>query len=70
MCSNTVKTEGFVPCTEAHPTTGDVCKLDTAHVQHSDARVKQHQANNGMKWPLLSEIDPHEGYNDYVTYRL
>jgi hypothetical protein len=62
--------EGFIPCAEAHPQSGDVCSLDTAHVQHSDARVKQHVAKNGMKWPLLSEIDPKEGFNDYVTFRL
>ncbi len=70
MCSKTVKTSGFVACTEAHPTTGDVCKLDVAHVQHSDALVKQHKSANGMKWPTLHELDPHEGYNDYVTFRL
>jgi len=60
----------FIQCVEAHPTSGDVCSLDVAHIQHSDARVKQHISKNGMKWPLLSEIDPHEGYNDYVTFRL
>ncbi len=62
--------EHFIQCVEVHPTSGDVCSLDIAHVQHSDARVKQHAAKNGMKWPLLSEIDPAEGYNDYVTFRL
>jgi len=60
----------FIQCVEAHPTSGDVCSLDVAHIQHSDARVKQHVAKNGMKWPLLSEIDPAEGFNDYVTFRL
>lgn len=60
--------QDFVPCSELHPTTGDVCKLDTAHVQHSDPRVKQHIATNGSRWPLLSQIDPNEGYNDYVTF--
>lgn len=62
--------QGFVPCTEAHPTTGDVCKLDTAHVQHSDARVKQHIAINGVKWPSLHELDPAEGYNGAQPFRL
>jgi hypothetical protein len=62
--------QGFVPCSETHPASGDVCSLDTAHVQHSDARVKQHVAKNGAKWPSLHELDPHEGYNDYVTFRL
>jgi hypothetical protein len=57
-------------CTEAHPITGDVCSLDSNHVQNSDPRVKQHVSKNGMKWPLLSELDPAEGYNDYVTFRL
>jgi hypothetical protein len=62
--------QGFVPCAETHPVTGDACSLDVAHVQHSDARVKQHLAKNGSKWPTLHELDPHEGYNDYVTFRL
>ena len=60
-------TEGFVNCTEVHPQSGDVCKLDAAHVQHSDPIVKQHQAANGSKWPSLAEIAPNEGYNIYVT---
>jgi len=59
-----------VSCTETHPTTGDVCSLDAAHVQDSDARVKQHLASNGVKWPLLSQIDPAEGWNDHVTFRV
>jgi hypothetical protein len=62
--------ENFIACTQTHPTSGDVCALDIAHVQHSDARVKQHVSANGVKWPLLCEIDPAEGYNDFVTYRL
>lgn len=62
--------QGFTPCTDQHPTTGDVCGLDTAHVQNSDPRVKQHISENGTKWPLLSVLDPAEGWNDYVTYRL
>ena len=65
MASN----EGFTPCTETHPVSGDVCSLDASHVQHSDPRVKQHVTANGAKWPLLSVLDPAEGYNDYVTYR-
>lgn len=60
--------QGFVPCSELHPTTGDVCALDTAHVQHSDPRVKQHSTKTGSRWPLLSSLDPNEGYNDYVTF--
>jgi hypothetical protein len=59
--------ETFIQCVEVHPASGDVCSLDVAHIQHSDARVKQHVAKNGAKWPSLSEIDPHEGYNVYVT---
>lgn len=55
-------------CSHAHPTTGDVCALDSDHVQHSDPRVQQHVTVNGSKWPLLSILDPAEGYNDYVTH--
>jgi hypothetical protein len=63
-------TEGFVNCTEKHPRSGDVCELDKDHVQHSDPRVKQHRASNGVKWPSLHELDPHEGYNDVVLHRM
>jgi hypothetical protein len=67
MCAGTVANPETVKCAETHPTTGDVCKLDAVHSQHSDAQVKQHQTATGLKWPTLHELDPHEGYNDYVT---
>jgi hypothetical protein len=57
----------FLPCSETHPTTGDVCSLDRIHVQNSDPKVKQHVAANGIKWPTLHELDPKEGFNVYVT---
>ncbi len=62
--------QGFVPCSETHPSLGVACSRDTAHVQHEDAQVKQHVAANGVKWPSLHELNPHEGYNDFVTFRL
>lgn len=57
-------------CLSNHPTTGDACKLDMDHVHDGDPRVKQHVASNGVKWPTLHEIDPHEGWNGPVPFRL
>lgn len=57
-------------CTHVHPTTGDLCTLNDNHVQDSDPKTQRHLAANGIKWPLLSELAPEEGYNDFVTYRL
>lgn len=62
--------EGFVPCKEAHPKTGDTCLYDAVHAQHPDPLVKQHQAPNGIKWPSLQELDPKEGYTGPFPYRL
>lgn len=61
--------QGFIPCSETHPTSGEKCTLDTAHVQNSDVRRKQHITVSGMKWPMLTELDPVEGFNDFVTFR-
>src|SRR5271157_1126546 len=62
--------EGFIACEATHPTTGNVCNRDKDHVQHADPQVKQHVASNGVKWPTLHELDPHEGYNDTVLHRM
>jgi len=62
--------QNFISCTEVHPKTGEPCSLDIAHVNHADARVKQHVTASGMKWPSLAALDPAEGWNDYVTFRL
>lgn len=59
----------FIQCIKVHPKTGDPCTLDRNHTKDDDPKVQQHVAANGVKWPLLSEIDPDEGYNDFVTFR-
>jgi hypothetical protein len=60
----------IVICAEKHPNTGDTCSLPHTHTLSSDAPVKQHRAANGVKWPTLHELDPAEGWNDVVTFRL
>jgi len=57
-------------CMAPHPTTGAPCTKKDGHTSNPDAREKQHTAANGLKWPTLHELDPHEGYNDYVTHRM
>ena len=56
-------------CTEIHPTTGAACAREAEHVNSPDPQVRQHVADNGVKWPTLHELDPAEGYNVAVPYR-
>lgn len=57
-------------CTEVHH--GYPCEKPLGHSDKSnDAATRQHIANEGrLKWPTLHELDPNEGYNDYVTHRV
>jgi hypothetical protein len=57
-------------CTAPHPKTGTACTKEEGHVNSSDAQERQHAGPNGLRWPTLHELDPHEGYNDYVTHRM
>jgi len=57
-------------CGAVHPTSGSVCTREDDHTANSDPRVQQHLASNGVKWPTLHELDPHEGYNDAVLHRM
>jgi len=58
-------------CNAKHPKTDAVCTKNPEHVKSTDPLVQQHFAGAaGLKWPLLNEIDPGEGYNDYVTHRM
>jgi hypothetical protein len=56
-------------CTAVHPVTGDVCSKSSVHFFSHNPQVKQHIASNGVKWPSLHELDPAEGYNDFVLYK-
>lgn len=60
----------MAPCTQTHPVTGDACTRESDHVQSPDPKEKQHHAVNGVRWPTLHELAPHEGYNDFVPRSL
>jgi hypothetical protein len=60
----------IVLCAEKHPKTNDTCTLPETHTLSSDAREKQHRSINGLKWPTLHELNPNEGFNDFVLYRM
>jgi hypothetical protein len=57
-------------CGAVHEASGSVCTREENHTADSDPRVQQHLASNGVKWPTLHELDPHEGYNDAVLHRM
>jgi hypothetical protein len=56
-----------VICGSPHPKTGALCIKEEGHINDQDARVQQHLAAGNLKWPTLHELDPNEGFNDYVT---
>jgi hypothetical protein len=60
------------PCMEQHPRTGEGCvKQDDHNIPEKDAPTRQHITADGrLKWPTLHELDPAEGYNVAVPYRM
>jgi hypothetical protein len=57
-------------CSARHPRTDDRCSLSHEHNSSDDVRDRQHVARNGVRWPHLSELDPHEGFNGPYPARL
>jgi len=57
-------------CMAPHPKSGSLCIKEEDHVNSSDPRIQQHVAADGLKWPTLHELDPKEGWNDSVLYRM
>ncbi len=57
-------------CEEKHPRTGDKCvKLLVHNLAKADPVVMQHVTNSGLRWPLLHELNPAEGYNGPQSFR-
>lgn len=58
-------------CTATHPRTGDQCTKGISHdAETNDPHTRQHEAVNGVKWPTLHQLDPGEGWNGPMPYRI